>query len=50
LNKGATWIVKMTVKVNVAPGITLEDSAATNSNMQDFNINNGIASVDTLVQ
>ena len=50
LNKGATWTVKMTVKVNVAPGITLEDSAATNSNMQDFNINNGIASVDTLVQ
>jgi hypothetical protein len=40
----------MTVKVNVAPGITIEDGAATNSDMQDFNINNGIASVDTLVQ
>jgi uncharacterized repeat protein (TIGR01451 family) len=50
LNKGATWTVKMTVKVNVAAGITLEDSAATNSNMQDFNINNGIGIVDTKVQ
>jgi uncharacterized repeat protein (TIGR01451 family) len=51
LNKGATWVVKMTVKVNanIPHGTVITDSAATKSNMQDFNINNGIGAVNTSV-
>ena len=51
LNKGATWVVKMTVKINpnLPSGTIITDSAATKSNMQDFNINNGIGTVTTVV-
>ncbi len=36
LNKGATWNVTLTVKVNAASGANLSNTAAAISNMQDF--------------
>jgi uncharacterized repeat protein (TIGR01451 family) len=51
LNKGATWVVRMTVKISptLKAGTIITDTAATKSNMQDFNINNGIGTVNTVV-
>jgi uncharacterized repeat protein (TIGR01451 family) len=49
LNKGATWNVNLTVKVNAAAGTTLSNTAATISNMQDFVISNNSATITTRV-
>jgi uncharacterized repeat protein (TIGR01451 family) len=49
LNKGATWNVNLTVKVNAAAGTTLSNTAATISNMQDFVISNNSAKITTRV-
>ncbi len=49
LNKGATWNVNVTVKVNVAGGATLFNTAATISNMQDFVPANNVGTITTPV-
>jgi uncharacterized repeat protein (TIGR01451 family) len=49
LNKGATWTVNLTVKVNAAAGSTLSDTAATVSNMQDFLPGNNSGTITTRV-
>ena len=49
LNKGATWNVKLTVKVSAASGSTLSNTAAAISNMQDFVPGNNSGTLTTHV-
>ena len=49
LNKGATWNVTLTVKVNAAKGTNLSNTAAAISNMQDFVPSNNSGTLTTKV-
>ncbi len=49
LNKGQTYTVKLTVKVNSASGTTLSNTATTASSMQDFVTSNNKGTVTTKV-
>jgi uncharacterized repeat protein (TIGR01451 family) len=49
LNKGSTYIVTMTVKVNAAAGTTLSNTATAASNMQDFVPSNNKGTLTTKV-
>jgi uncharacterized repeat protein (TIGR01451 family) len=49
LNKGATYTVKLTVKVNAAAGSTLRNHVTGGSNMQDYTSSNNAATVTTAV-
>jgi uncharacterized repeat protein (TIGR01451 family) len=49
LEKGHTWDVTLTVKVNAAAGTTLSNTAATISNMQDFEPGNNSGTITTHV-
>lgn len=49
LNKGATWTVTLTVKVNAAAGTTITNKATGGSNMQDYTSSNNSATVTTSV-
>jgi uncharacterized repeat protein (TIGR01451 family) len=49
LNKGATWNVKCTVKVNATAGTALSNTAATISSMQDFVPANNVGTITTRV-
>lgn len=49
LNKGDTYTVKLTVHVNAAAGSTIQDTASTVSNTQDFVKSNNTGTVTTKV-
>jgi hypothetical protein len=49
LNKGQTYTVKLTVKVEAAAGTTLSNRATGGSNMQDYTPSNNAATVTTKV-
>ena len=49
LEKGATYTVTLTVKVNAAAGTTLSNTATTVSNMQDFVQSNNKGTLTTKV-
>jgi uncharacterized repeat protein (TIGR01451 family) len=49
LNKGSTYTVTLTVKVNAAAGSTLTDKATGGSNMQDYTSSNNSATVTTSI-
>jgi len=49
LNKGQTYTVTLTVKVNAAAGSTLTNRATVGSNMQDYTSSNNAATVATMV-
>ncbi len=49
LNKGGTWNVTLTVKVNAASGTNLSNTAAAISNMQDFVPSNNTGTLTTRV-
>jgi uncharacterized repeat protein (TIGR01451 family) len=49
LNKGSTYTVTLTVKVNAAAGATLTNKATGGSNMQDYTSNNNAATATTQV-
>ena len=49
LNKGQTYTVTLTVKVNAAAGSTLSNRATVGSNMQDYTSSNNAATVTTSV-
>jgi uncharacterized repeat protein (TIGR01451 family) len=50
LNKGATWNVTLTVRVNAAAGTTLSNTATSVSNMQDFVPGNNTGTLTTIVK
>ncbi len=50
LDKGATWIVRLTVRVQAARGMTISNLVAALSNMQDFYPGNNTGTITTPVQ